>query len=108
MPTEIEVNLRVPTLTVKTPNEPDRRIDNSAVRFTKRIEVPSLPKPGDLLSVSTGGGRTTFECTVMRSDWHEEKELFVVACTYAKRSLPVETYTALVNDDEWTMKQLIT
>jgi hypothetical protein len=107
MPTEIEVNMRVPTLTVKAPNEPDRRIDNSAVRFLKRIEVPSLPKAGDSLSLSTDGGRTMFECTVTRSDWHEEKALFVVACTYAKRSLPVEIYSALVNDSEWTMKQLI-
>jgi hypothetical protein len=107
MPTEIEVNLRVPTLTVKVPNEPDRRIDNSAVRFTKRIEVPALPKPGESLLLSTNGGQTTFECTVTRSDWHEEKALFVVACTYAKRSLPVDTYSALVNDTDWTMKQLI-
>jgi hypothetical protein len=107
MPTEIEVNLRVPTLTVKTPNEPDRRIDNSTVRFLKRIEVPALPKPGELLSLTTNAGQTAFECTVTRSDWHEEKALFVVACTYAKRSLPVETYSALVNDTDWTMKQLI-
>ena len=27
--------------------------------------------------------------------------------TYAKRSLPVDTYSALVNDSDWTMKQLI-
>jgi len=107
MPTEIEINLRVPTLTVKVPNEPDRRIDNSAVRFTKRIEVPALPKPGESLLLSTNGGQMTFECTVTRSDWHEEKALFVVACTYAKRSLPVDTYSALVNDTDWTMKQLI-
>ena len=107
MPTEIEVNMRVPTLTVRSPNEADKRIDNSSVRFTKRIEVPSLPKPGDVLALSTAGGRTTFECTVTRSDWHEEKALFVVACTYARRSLPFETYNALVNDDEWTMKQLL-
>ena len=58
-------------------------------------------------SISTDGGKTTFECTVTRSDWHEEKGLFVVACTYAKRSLPVETYSALVNDTEWTMKPLL-
>ena len=99
--------MRVPTLTVRSPNEADRRIDNSAVRFTKRIQVPALPKPGDVLALSTAGGKTTFECTVTRSDWHEEKALFVVACTYAKRSLPLETYSALVNDDEWTMKQLL-
>ena len=107
MPTEIEVNMRVPTLTVRAPNEPDRRIDNSAVRFTKRIEVPALPKTGDMLLLSTDGGKTTFECTVTRSDWSEEKGLFVVACTYAKRSLPSETYSALVNDSEWTMKPLL-
>jgi hypothetical protein len=107
MPTEIEVNMRVPTLTVRSPSEPDKRIDNSSVRFTKRIQVPALPKPGDSLALSTDGGRTTLECTVTRSDWHEEKALFVVACTYAKRSLPFETYNALINDSEWQMKQLI-
>ena len=99
--------MRVPTLTVRAPNEPDRRIDNSAVRFTKRIHVPTLPKPGEVLSLSADSGKTTFDCTVTRSDWSEEKGLFIVACTYAKRSLPVETYSALVNDSEWTMKPLI-
>jgi hypothetical protein len=107
MPTEIEVNMRVPTLTVRAPNEPDRRIDNSAVRFTKRIEVPALPKAGEVLSLSTDSGKTTFDFTVTRSDWSEEKGMFVVACTYAKRSLPPETYSALVNDAEWTMKPLL-
>ena len=107
MPTEIEVNMRVPTLTVRAPNEPDRRIDNSAVRFIRRMAVAALPKPGETLSLSTDGGKTMFECTVTRADWHEEKGLFVVACTYAKRSLPVETYSALVNDSEWTMKPLL-
>jgi hypothetical protein len=107
MPTEIEVNMRVPTLTVRAPNEPDRRIDNSVVRFIKRIQVPALPKSGELLSLSTDGGRTMFDCTVTRSDWSDEKGLFVVACTYAKRSLPVETYSALVNDSEWMMKPLL-
>jgi hypothetical protein len=105
--TEIEVNMRVPTLTVRSPNEADKRIDNSAVRFTRRIQVPALPKPGDVLSLSTAGGSATFDCTVTRSDWHEEKALFVVACTYAKRSLTIDTYSALVNDNEWTMKQLL-
>ena len=99
--------MRVPTLTVRAPNEPDRRIDNSAVRFTRRMAVPNLPKPGEVLSLSADGGKTTFDCTVTRSDWSEEKGLFIVACTYAKRSLPVDTYTALVNDGEWTMKPLL-
>jgi hypothetical protein len=104
---EIEVSMRVPTLTVRAPNEPDRRIDNSAIRFIKRIDVPALPKPGDVLSLSTDEGRTTFDCTVTRSDWSEDKGLFIVACTYAKRSLPVDTYNALVSDAAWTMKPLL-
>ena len=99
--------MRVPTLTVRAPNEPDRRIDNSAVRFIRRIAVPKLPKAGEVLSLSADAGKMTFDCTVTRSDWSEEKGLFIVACTYAKRSLPVETYSALVNDNEWTMKPLI-
>ena len=107
MPTEIEVNMRVPTLTVRSQSEADKRIDNSSVRFTRRIQVPAIPKPGDVLALSTAGGTTMFECTVTRADWHEEKALFVVACTYAKRSLAVDTYSALVNDNEWTMKQLL-
>jgi len=107
MPTEIEVNMRVPTLTVRAPNEPDRRIDNSAVRFIKRIEVPALPKPGEVLALSTDGGRTTFDCTVTRSDWHEERELFVVACGYGRRSMPPHEYQALINDPEWKMKPLL-
>jgi hypothetical protein len=104
---EIEVSMRVPTLTVRAPNEPDRRIDNSAVRFIRRIEVPALPKPGDVLPLSTDEGRTTFDCTVTRSDWSEDKGLFIVACTYAKRSPPVDIYNALVNDAQWTMKPLL-
>lgn len=107
MPTEIEVNMRVPTLTLRSPHEADRRIDNSLVRFTRRIQVPAVPKPGDVLALSIGGGATAFECTVTRANWHEEKMLFVVACTYSKRSLAPDTYTALVNDHEWTMKQLL-
>ncbi len=99
--------MRVPTLTVRAPNEPDKRIDNSIVRFTRRIQVPNLPKPGEVLSLSADSGKMTFDCTVTRSDWNEEKGLFVVACTYAKRSLPMETYSALVNDGEWTMKPLL-
>ena len=65
------------------------------------------PKPGDVLSLSTDEGRTTFDCTVTRSDWSEDKGLFIVACTYAKRSLPVDTYNALVSDAAWMMKPLL-
>mgnify|MGYP003344794908 FL=1 len=107
MATEIEVSLRVPTLTLRAPGEPERRIDNSLVRFVRRVEVPALPKANEVLTLSAGQGQHVFEATVTRSDWHEEKALFVVSCAYAKRSLPPALYQALTSDTDWAAKTLI-
>ena len=46
MPIDVEANLKIPRLTIRAPNQPDKVIDNSAVRFIKRIQVPAIPKPG--------------------------------------------------------------
>ena len=104
---EVEVNMRVPSLTVRSPGERDTRIDNAAVRFTRRTSVPAIPKPGDSLVLTMNKGETTFECTVTRAEWHEEKALFVVSCSYSKRSVSMEMYNALVSDTDWTMKPLL-
>jgi len=106
MPIEIEVNMKVPTLTVRLPNEPVKRIDNTFVRFGRRITTPALPKPGDSLALTAGANNLEFGCTVTRTEWHEEKELFVVSCTFSKRTLPFELYTALFDDPDWTTKQI--
>ena len=106
MSIDVEVNMRIPGLTLKSPNEADKVINNSYVRFTKLIQVPSIPKPGDPLSLTTSAGQT-FESTVTRSDWSEDRSLFIVSCNYAKRSISADEYGALVNDAEWKMKQLI-
>jgi hypothetical protein len=103
---EVEVNIKIPTLTVRSATEADKRIDNSSVRFTKLIEVPELPKPGSPLQLTTSSGEK-LECTVTRSDWNEEKELFTLACRYSKRSISEHEYGALVNDSEWKMRQLL-
>jgi hypothetical protein len=103
---EVEVNIKIPTLTVRSATEADKRIDNSAVRFIKVIEVPVLPKPGSPLQLTTSSGEN-LECTVTRSDWNEEKSLFTLACRYSKRSISEGAYGALVNDSEWTMRQLL-
>ena len=47
MSIDVEVNMRIPGLTLKSPNEADKVINNSYVRFTKMIQVPVIPKPGD-------------------------------------------------------------
>jgi hypothetical protein len=106
MSIEVEVNMRIPGLTLRAPNEADKVINNSYVRFTKLIKVPAIPKPGDPLSLTTSTGQT-FESTVTRSDWSEDRSLFIVSCNYAKRSISADEYGALVNDAEWKMKQLI-
>jgi hypothetical protein len=106
MSIEVEVNLRIPTLTIRSPHEPDRRIDNSVVRFTKLIQVPSIAKPGAPLQLSVSSGQT-LDCTVTRADWHEQSERFVVSCTYAKKSISPDLYNALVNDEDWKTKMLV-
>jgi len=105
MPIAVEANLRIPGLTLRVANQPDRVINNSTVRFTKMITVSTIPKPGTTLALTTGAGHT-FESTVTRADWHEDRALFIVSCTYAKRSIPAEEYEALVNDPDWKMKEL--
>jgi hypothetical protein len=68
--------------------------------------VPAIPKPGAPLVLTTSAGQT-FESTVTRADWSEDRSLFIVSCSYAKRSISADEYGALVNDAEWKMKQLI-
>src|SRR5436305_10601240 len=101
----IEVNLRIPA--VKQPKmDPNGYPINSAdVRFIRTIDVPALPKPGTVLQLATGG--THLECEVLRADWSDPIERFVVYCKYAKRSMPPEEYDALLNDADWTMRPLL-
>jgi hypothetical protein len=81
-------------------------ISNSDVRFTKQVVVEAIPKPGELLTMTVGSGGT-FECEVVRSDWHHDKNMFVVACRYAKRSISPADYQALVDSSDWHVRPLI-
>jgi hypothetical protein len=105
VPIAVEVNLKIPSLTIRPADAPAKRVDNQSLRFTKRIEVPAIPKTGDLLQV-TAGALEPFDCTVTRAGWSEEKEMFIVSCTYAKRAITPETYGALVNDPAWVVAVL--
>ena len=106
MPIDVEVNMKIPRVTIRAPGQADKIIDNSSVRFATPIQVPAIPKPGTSLQLSTHGG-DHFECTVTRADWNEERSLFVVSCSYAKRSMSADEYDALVHDSAWTMRQLL-
>jgi hypothetical protein len=102
----VEVRLRIPNIKNRALDENGYPIDHSSMRFTKLINVPTIPKPGVMLDLTTSSGKS-FECEVTRADWHEERALFVLSCKYSSRSIPADEYTALVNDSDWRMKPLL-
>ena len=106
MSTEVEINLRIPAVKDPLKNETGWPINNTDVRFSKRIRIETRPKPGDVIDLITQPDHL-FQATVTRADWHEEKALFVVSCRYAKQSIPRPQYLALMADAEWTMKPLL-
>ena len=105
VPIELEVNLKIPRVTLRPADGPVQVIDNSAIRYTKLIHVPAVPKAGQVLQVAAGPFQT-FDCSVTRADWNDERELFIVSCSYAKRSMSAEEYDALINDSDWKSKPL--
>jgi hypothetical protein len=105
MSIDVEANLKIPSLTIKSANEPDKRINNSGLRLIKRVTLDALPKIGDTMQLSTVPG-TVFEATVSRVDWDEGKNLFVVACSYARRSITADEHASLLSDPEWRVNQL--
>ena len=107
MPIDVEINLSIPRLTIRSANAPDKVIDNSIVRFTRLAQVPSIPKAGDPLQLAARVEGDALDCVVTRADWSEEKELFIVSCNYSKKSIAAADYEALVNDSDWTMKPLL-
>jgi hypothetical protein len=44
---------------------------------------------------------------VVRSDWHEGKNLFVVACQFKNRSIAPADYQALLDAPDWQLRPLI-
>ncbi len=106
MSSEIEVKLKIPSLTIRAANAPVTRIDNQSLRFTKRIAVPTIPKAGDVLQL-TARFAEPFNCTATHVGWSEEKEMFIVSCSYAKRSITSDDYDALVHDPDWVAVQLL-
>lgn len=103
----VEISLRIPSLRVRREGkEAAEVIANADVRFSKHVELPAVPKPGDVLAMEVGSGGT-FDCEVVRSDWHEEKNMFVVACRYSKRSISPDDYQALMNAPDWHARALL-
>ena|SRR5688572_13447583 len=106
MPQTVEISLKIPSLRVAAGVNPAKTIGNDDVRFSKQIDMDHIPKVGDVLdmSISSGG---TFACRVVRSDWHHEKNCFVIACRYSNRSISHAEYQALMNSSDWKMRALL-
>src|SRR5688500_18429739 len=95
------VNLRIPSLMVKPANgSASTRIDNSALRFMKRVELASIPKAGAILDMTASAVSEPFSCRVRQADWSERENMFIVSCSYAKASIPEADYRALVSSSD--------
>lgn len=103
----VEISLRIPSLRVRREGKEGlETIANSDVRFSKQIELETIPKAGEVLHMSVAPGGT-FECEVVRSDWHHEKNMFVIACRYSKRSIALTDYQALMESPDWQVRALM-
>ena len=102
-----EISLRIPSLRVRREGKDSpETISNSDVRFVKRIELARVPKSGDLLTM-TLGSEASFQCEVVGSNWHDDKNMFVTACRYSKRSISEAEYQALLNASDWQVRALL-
>ena len=103
----VEISLRIPSLRVrKEGTDVAETIANGDVRFSTQVDLESVPKPGTILKLPVGTGEP-FECEVVRSDWSDDKNKFVVACRYSKRSISHADYQALMHAPGWEVRTLI-
>ena len=103
----VELSLKVPSLRVRREGKDVlETISNSDTRFIKKVEFESIPKTGAVLAVEVGSAGSV-ECEVVRSDWHEHKNCFVIACKYSKRSISPAEYQALTDSSDWTFTPLL-
>ena len=103
----VEISLRIPSLRVRREGkEAPETITNSDVRFGKQVELEAIPKPGEILTMTVSSGGT-FECDVVRSDWLQDKNMFVIACRYSKRSISPAEYQALMSASDWHVRALL-
>lgn len=103
----VEISLRIPSLRVRQEGKSQPvTITNSDIRFSKQIEVDKIPAPGHVLTLTVSSG-VTFQCDVVRSDWHNDKNMFVVACRYSNRSISPADYQALMDASDWQVRALL-
>jgi hypothetical protein len=103
---EVEVNLRIPSLVIKSVDAPSKTVNNTEFRFIKQMTLGALPKVGDALDLSIANG-ATFQANVNRVKWDDSKHRFVLDCRWAARGISASDYEAIRGDPAWTMKHLL-
>ena len=106
MSIDVELNLRIPEVKDPLKDASGWPMRNADYRFIARMKLPALPKPGDIIDLRTAPDHA-FKATVLATDWKDDKDMFVVVCRYANRSIPRPEYLALVADPDWTAKPLL-
>ena len=101
-----EVRLRVPNMKDCVKNADGYPIDHGEMRFRKLIEVPGIPHAGDRVELTTRSGRV-LHASIARVDLDEPRELFVLSCQYAERTITPDDYAALAHDPDWQLKHLL-
>jgi len=107
MTQKVEISLRIPSLRIRNEGTGvTETIANGDIRFSAQMDLEAVPKPGAILDVSVGSSQT-FSCEVVRADWRDDKNMFVVACRYAKRTITPADYYALMNAPGWQSHPLL-
>jgi hypothetical protein len=107
MPQTVEIRLRIPSLRAHgQQTDSPSVIANDDVRFIKQVELAQIPRRGELLTMTTESG-ATFQCEVVRSDWHDDKNMFVIACRYARRTISEAEYRGLMDAPDWRVTAIL-
>jgi hypothetical protein len=103
----VEISLRIPSLRARREGQENPvTIANDGVRFIKHVELEAAPQRGDVLTMTIGSGGT-FQCEVVRSEWHDDKNMFVTACRYSRRSISESEYQALMDAPDWQVRAIL-
>ena len=102
----VEISLRIPSIrAIRDGKDSPTTITNSDMRFIKQVELESIPKAGDILTMTVESD--AFRCEVIRSDWQNDRNIFVIACRYSKRAISDAEYQAFLNAPDWHRRALL-
>jgi hypothetical protein len=102
------ISLQIPSLRIReTTVVPAKHVDNRERRFKKTVELPDIPKRGDIIEMTAAEETLKFRCTVTMTEWNERANMFVVFCSYSDRSITAADYEALLASPDWVVKPLL-